>query len=121
VSRFKRSVGYHLTYSVVVDQDTGGTVQMSCNAPEGATATELAGLLAAMREAAWREQVATNERILTFTKFVKEERDRRVAEAREGGEKLNEDMLREEDQATAATLAQVEGKVAAAQRMLNGG
>ena len=117
----KKPVGFHLTYSAVVDTDTGGTVQMSCNAPEGSGVQDLAHLLAVMREAAWREQVATNERILAFTKVVKDMRSRLVEEAKEAGKPLDEDMVREEDQVANASIARLESKVLAGQRLLNGG
>jgi hypothetical protein len=110
-----------LTVSMFVDQDTQESIQMSCNAPIGSTAKELAGLLATMREAGWQERIAANERIILRGEVIKAERAARIAAAREEGKPLDEDSIKEEDAAIEAALIKQASEAAADRAATNGG
>lgn len=100
-------VGYVLTLSAFVDQDLQEQVQLTCNAPLDSTAPDLAARLATMREAAWSERIAANDRIMRRGEAIKAARKARIDSAKEAGDPIDTDAVEEEDARINAALVKV--------------
>lgn len=116
----KEAPGFVLTVSAFVDQDLQEQVQLTCNAPIKSTAADLAALLATMREAAWSERIAANERILKRGETIKAERERKIAVARAEGQPLDDEALDEEAAAINNALIKQAAEAAADRAATNG-
>lgn len=103
----KAEVGYVLTCSFFVDQDTQQQVQITCNAPIDSSAEELGAKLAVMRKAAWMERIAANDRILARGEAIKEARNKRIAESLDKGDDVDDEEIAEETARINATLVKV--------------
>lgn len=107
----KKEIGFQLSYAAQVDNENQDQLQIHANAPTGASAAELADVIAVMRNAAWLERLACNERIKLRAELVDKARDQRVEEFKERGEAVDEEMIAEERAITNATLVKLQSKL----------
>lgn len=106
-----REIGFQLSYVAQVDTENQDQLQIHANAPVGATAAELAAVVATMRDAVWLERLACNARILKRAELVEKLRDEKVAEFQAAGEEVDEEMIREERAITNATVVKLRAKL----------
>lgn len=109
----KHDIGFQLSYAAQVDTENQDQLQIHANAPTGASAADLAQVVATMRNAVWLERFACNERILTRAKLIEEKRDERVAEFEANGEEMDEEMIAEERKITNTVIVTMEAKLEA--------
>ena len=107
----KREIGFTLSYVAQVDTENQDQVQMHANAPVGATAQDLAAVIATMRNAAWLERLACNERIQARATLLKDALDTRVAEFRADGKVVDQEMIDEEEATVNTVIAKQEAKL----------
>lgn len=112
-----RSIGFHLTLSAEVDKECGDHVQLAANAPAGASAAVLAGVLRTMRNAVWIERIAVNSRILERTLLIKRLRHEKLAALKATGAPYDEEMAAEDDAMENTAIAKSEAQIEADERL----
>ena len=85
-----------IQFQMVLDQETGEAVTINMNVPSNASAHVLAGEIATLREACWKEIAATNARKLERQKVIEAAQERKIKEARERGAHLNAKRIDQE-------------------------
>src|SRR5882724_1486688 len=119
-SREKKEIGFQLSYAAQVDTENQDQLQIHANAPVGASAAELAVVVATMRDAVWLERIACNERILKRAKIIEGARDAKVAALTAVGEDVDAEMLAEERAITNATILKMSARLEADNAVVNG-
>lgn len=89
----KTDIGFHLVVSATVDPEIGEQVQLSTNAPTGATADELHRLIKTMSLACWMQRVVVNERKQELNDTVAKCTEEQVAAKRASGEEVDEELI----------------------------
>lgn len=102
-----------LVVAMIVDGETNEQVQLESNVLATASVEEVAAELALLREAAWREVLATNERRLKRSEVVKAQRQAQIDEAQAEGTELDADAIDEESAQIESSILKLRTEVAA--------
>jgi hypothetical protein len=114
----EKKIGYVLNHQFLLDRETNEGVTMTYNAPEDASALDLAMKMRTVSIACWTVQLANNQRVAERTKVVMAEADARMHEARVGKLKIDEKVLATQRVQQQTQLIMLEAEIAADQLTL---